>query len=64
MDALSKKVCKNCKEEKYGHEFYTTPQTIDGLMGQCKDCVRKKQIISKNKGKPKDIYPSRWTRGL
>lgn len=35
------KKCFKCGIEKDNSEFYTHPQTGDGLLGKCKDCTKK-----------------------
>lgn len=37
-----KKICKDCNLEKDIKEFYKHPQTKDGYLNKCKDCVRQR----------------------
>lgn len=39
-DEHNMKLCKLCKVEKPGTEFYRTKMTKDGLRGHCKQCIK------------------------
>lgn len=50
------KACKVCHEVTPLDEFYAAPNTADGRMGACKECIKARSRVSSAK-RPKKHYP-------
>lgn len=45
------KKCFRCKKEKDESEFYSHKKMRDGLLGKCKECTKKDNILNREKNK-------------
>lgn len=54
-----RKICKRCKEEKSGEDFFKKKHNRDGLSGSCRKCDRERheRYIAKNKGRSSINFP-------